>query len=80
MINHNNVVKSITILRLFSPSSILTENSRYLFYKYKSSHLDLYTDICKIFSKIKLSVTADLITNTVKELVEVRDSGCYSYI
>ena len=43
MINNNNdVVKSITRFKLFSPSSVLAEHYRYLLYKYTFSHLDLY--------------------------------------
>ena len=81
MININNdVVKSITRFKLFSPSFVLAENYRYLLHKYKFSHLDFYTDIGNILSKIELSETEDPITHTVKELVEVRDSGCYSDI
>ena len=40
----------------------------------------MYTDIGNVVSKIKLSVTDDPKTNSVEELVEVRDSGCYSDI
>ena len=57
---------------------IITLQTLYILYKF--SHLDLYTDIGNILSKIELSVTEEPITHTVKELVEGRDSGCYSVI
>ena len=53
---------SITRFKLFS--SILAEYYRY---KYTVSHLDFYTDIGNILSKIELSVTDDPITHTVKK-------------
>ena len=64
------VIQCYIVKQLFSPSSKLVENYRYLLYKYKLI----------LNNGIELSLTYDPITHTVEELVEVRDSGCYSDI
>ena len=66
MIDHSNeVIKFITIFKLYSINSTLGEN---------------YTDMGNIFNKIEISTINDPITLTVKELVEVCDFGLYSDI
>ena len=74
LINHDNtVVEYITKFKLSCPRSTLAENYKYLLYKYKFSHLDFYSDIGNIISKIPLATVDDSITYTVRELCELRD-------
>ena len=61
-------MKYITRFKLNCPRSTLTDNYKYLLYKF--SHLDLYSDICNILSKIPLD---DSVTYTVRELCKLRD-------
>ena len=69
LINYDNTVaKYITTFKLNCPRSTLAEYYKYLLYKYKFSHSDLYSDIGNIISKIPLATMDDSITYTVMEL------------
>ena len=50
------------------------ELEQFIIYQYKFSHLDFYTAVGNVLYKILLATVVDIITYTVSELCELRDT------
>ena len=73
--SENVFVQQVTRHKLFSPTSILAENYRYLCYKYKIAHEDWYSNMNFVIKKICMTYTNHqyAFCNTVLELCNIRD-------